>query len=49
MVFRDDPEGARLVSSFIHHQWLERSGFAMSPDEAYAKWKATKGSAEIAE
>jgi hypothetical protein len=44
MVFRDDPEGARLVSSFIHHQWLERSGFTMSLSEAYEKWKALKSS-----
>ena len=38
--FKDHPEGARFVSSFIRHQWLERPGVTMSLSEAYEKWKA---------
>jgi len=47
ILFKNHPEGARLVSSFFHHQWLERSGFTMSLDEAYEKWKAIRGSTAI--
>jgi hypothetical protein len=43
ILYRDHPQGARLLSSFIHHQWLERSGFTMSLSEAYEKWKVIKG------
>jgi hypothetical protein len=42
ILLRDNPEGARLVSSFIHHQWLERSSFTISLGEAYEKWKAAQ-------
>jgi hypothetical protein len=49
IVFRDDPPGARLVSSFIHHQWLEQPGVTMSLSEAYEKWKAIKAMSAIAE
>jgi hypothetical protein len=42
MVFRNHPEGARLVASFIRHEWLERPGATMSLSEAYEKWKAAQ-------
>ncbi|MGH7879571.1 MAG: hypothetical protein ACREQD_08755, partial [Candidatus Binataceae bacterium] len=40
LIFRNHPEGARLIASFIRHQWLERPGVTMSLSEAYEKWKA---------
>jgi hypothetical protein len=43
ILFRNHPEGVRLLSSFIHHQWLEQSGVTISLSEAYEKWKAIKG------
>jgi hypothetical protein len=49
IVFKDHPEGARLVASFIRHEWLERSGATMSLSEAYEKWKATQNSSLSAE
>ena len=49
IVFKDHPEGARLVASFIRHQWLERPGVTMSLTEAYEKWKALRGIATSAE
>ena len=42
IVFRNHPEGARLVASFIRHEWLERPGATMSLSEAYEKWKAAQ-------
>jgi hypothetical protein len=45
IVFKNHPEGARLVASFIRHQWLERPGVTMSLSEAYEKWKALQNSA----
>jgi hypothetical protein len=41
--FKNHPEGARLISSFIRHQWLERPGVTMSLSEAYDKWKVING------
>ena len=49
IIFRNHPEGARMVSSFIRHQWLERPGVTMSLSEAYEKWKATQNSSLSAE
>lgn len=49
IMFRADPEGARLVAGFIRHQWLEQPGVTMSLSEAYDKWKALKASQAIAE
>jgi hypothetical protein len=42
IVFKDHPEGARLIASFIRHEWLERPGATMSLSEAYEKWKAAQ-------
>jgi hypothetical protein len=47
--FKDYPEGARLIASFIRHQWLERPGVTMSLSEAYEKWKAIQGEAMTSE
>ncbi len=47
--FRDDPEGARLIGSFIRHQYLERPGVTMSLSEAYEKWKTLQSATARAE
>jgi hypothetical protein len=39
ILFKNYPEGARLLASFIRHQWLEQAGVTMSMGEAYEKWK----------
>lgn len=39
ILFENYPQAARLVASFIRHQWLERPGVTMSLGEAYEKWK----------
>jgi hypothetical protein len=49
IVFKNHPEGARLVASFIRHQWLEPSGATMSLSEAYEKWKAAQVSSPRSE
>jgi hypothetical protein len=49
IVFRNHPEGARLVASFIRHQWLERPGVTMSLSEAYETWKAAQNSSPRSE
>jgi hypothetical protein len=46
IVFKNHPEGARLVASFIRHEWLERSGAMMSLSEAYEKWKVAASAPE---
>lgn len=43
IVFRNHPDGARLLAAFIRHQWLEKPEITMSLSEAYEKWKAIKG------
>jgi hypothetical protein len=48
ILFRNHPEGARLIASFIHHQWLEKPGVTMSLSDAYEKWKAIQASAAFA-
>jgi hypothetical protein len=47
--FKDDPEGARLIASFIRHQWLEKPGITISLSEAYEKWKAIQAEAKSTE
>jgi hypothetical protein len=49
IVFGEDPQGARLVSSFIRHQWLEQPDVTMSLSEACERCKAIKGTAAIGE
>jgi hypothetical protein len=49
IVFKDRPEEARLVASFIRHEWLERPGATMSLSEAYEKWQAARVSSPRAE
>lgn len=44
ILFRNHPEGARLLAAFILHQWLEQPGVTMSLGEAYDKWKAIRAS-----
>jgi hypothetical protein len=46
ILFKDDPDGARLVTSFIRHQWLEVPGITMSLSEAYEMWKALQSSTQ---
>jgi hypothetical protein len=42
IVFKNHPEGARLVASFIRLEWLERPGATMSLSEAYEKWEGRR-------
>ncbi len=39
VLFRGHPEGAHMLASFIHHQWLAQLGVTTSLSEAFEKWK----------
>ena len=39
ILFKDHPNEARLIASFVRHQWLEQPRVTMSLTEAYERWK----------
>jgi hypothetical protein len=42
ILLRNHPEGARVLASFVRHQWLERPDVTMSLTEAYERWKTMR-------
>jgi hypothetical protein len=49
ILFKNHPDEARLVASFIRHQWIEQPGVTMSISEAYEKWKTIQATATATE